>query len=79
MNNLAVMYINGKDIDKDPQKAMNYYRQAAEKGYPNAQFVMGNAHRLERYVEKDIAKARQYYEKSVAQEHEKAKETLANL
>lgn len=38
MNNLAVAYCSGKDVDADTTKAVNLFEQAAAKGLDNAKF-----------------------------------------
>ena len=36
--NLGVMYYNGRGVRQDYAEAVKWYRQAAEQGYPQAQY-----------------------------------------
>lgn len=62
---LASMYLNGRGVPKDPLKAAELYRSAAEKGDPKAQLALGSMLLLGNDgITKDISEGMSWVEKS---------------
>ena len=55
--NLALMYSLGKEIPKDDQIAIKWYRLAAEQGFAEAQTNLGLMHGKGQGVEKNFSEA----------------------
>jgi TPR repeat protein len=51
---LGLMYQEGKDVPKDPERAARYYRQAVESGSPVSMYQLGRLH-----ADREIAAADQ--------------------
>ena len=51
------MYRKGEGLEKDPARAVQLYRMAAETGNVYAQVRLGDSYRQGEGVEKDLAKA----------------------
>ena len=63
MNMIATYYIQGrKGFPKDANKAIEMYLKAAKLGYPGAYHNLGNIFYAGDGVERDVKKARHYYE-----------------
>ncbi|MCL1887159.1 MAG: sel1 repeat family protein [Betaproteobacteria bacterium] len=76
---LGYKYIYSSHIEKQPKKGISLIRKAADAGYANAQGALGFEYERGLYLDKDIAKAREWYQKSAAQGNEEAKQRLQNL
>jgi uncharacterized protein len=61
---VARAYALGIDFPKDEPKAINLYKLAAEKGYPNSQFNLALAYKYGNGVEKNKILAKEYYLKA---------------
>ena len=68
-NRLGYLYENGKGVELDYKKAVEWYLKAAEKGEPAAQFNLGVMYRKGRGVQKNDKIARNWYEKAAKQGH----------
>lgn len=64
---LALRYEEGDGVKQDTVKAMTLFLEAAERGNPGAQFVVGNAYRSGDGLIQDDAKAMYWFELSAAQ------------
>ena len=64
LNNLGYIYQNGIGIEKDLEKAANYYKQSAEKGNSCGMYNYGLALQYGLGVEKNPILAVEYYKKS---------------
>ena len=74
---LGVCYEGGFcDIEEDHEKAVEWFRKAAEKGYGEAQYHLGNCYRDGKGVSKDIAKALEWYQKAAEEGYEYALDVL---
>jgi len=62
---LGYYYSMGKGVEKDPSKAVGWYRKAAEQGNATAMNNLGNAYLNGRGVEKDDAQAVTWYRAAV--------------
>lgn len=60
--NLAHRYFDGIGTEKDEKKAFTYYKLAAEKRNPEAQFIVGTFYEDGRFVLQSHRRARIYYE-----------------
>src|SRR5437660_956777 len=65
--NLGWCYDNGTGVEKDEQKAVEWYQKAAEQGYANAQYNLGVHYANGTGVEKDKPKAVEWYQKAAEQ------------
>ena len=65
--NLASLYLNGTGgLEKDLEKAISYYLQAADAGYPSGYRALGNLYYYGEEVEKDEEKAFAYFSKEAS-------------
>ena len=62
--NLGVCYQYGTGVEKDEQKAVEWYKKAAEQRYANAQYSLGVCYNNGTGVEKDEQKAVEWYKKA---------------
>lgn len=63
--NLGFMTELGQGTTKDPKKALSYYQDASNKGYPVATYRLAQIYSLgDLGVTKDVNKSRQYLEKA---------------
>ena len=67
--NLGNCYYNGKDIQKDYEKAVYWYTKAAEQGHAQAQYNLGNRYDNGEGIEQDHIKAAQWFTKASEQGH----------
>jgi TPR repeat protein len=51
----------GKGTEKDPAKAVEWYRKAAEQGHPKAFGLLGEKYRLGLGVPRDLIRANMFY------------------
>ena len=65
--NLGWCYESGTEVEKDEQKAVEWYQKAAEQGYANAQCNLGVCYEHGTGVEKDEQKAVEWYQKAAEQ------------
>lgn len=54
---LGFMYYSGKGVRRDDQRALFWFRRAADAGQPTAQFFLGLQYLYGRGVPRDLAKA----------------------
>ena len=62
--NLALMYHKGQYVEKSPEKAFKYYREAAQLEHDKAQNNLANLYEHGIGVEQDIKQAIQWYSKA---------------
>lgn len=74
-NNLAVML----DEKRQMPEALQWYLAAAEGGSASAQSNLGSIYRIGRGTQKDLAKAKYWYEKAAAQGHAVAIQRLDTM
>jgi TPR repeat protein len=63
---LAVDHLQGAGVEKNAEEAKKLLFGASEKGHPVAHLILGEMYETHPSVEKDLAKAVEYYEKSAA-------------
>lgn len=73
---LADLYANRNNDKKDKDRAIVLLTSAAENGYAEAQYGLGQLYQLGDIVPKDIMKAAHWYQEAVAQGYPKAKQKL---
>jgi TPR repeat protein len=77
---MAFNYQNGYGgLHPDLKHALYWYRKAADQGYANAQYALGQSYEVGRGVERDPAQAQAWYQKAADQGFERAKNALKRL
>ncbi len=71
------MYYNGLGVERDYEKAIEWYSKAAEQGYSTAQNNLGNMYYNGLGVERDYEKAIEWYSKAAEQGNKRALNSLA--
>ena len=56
-SNLGSTYLKGKDVPKDYEEAVKWYRKSAEQGYASAQYNLGNGYNFGEGVPQDYKEA----------------------
>ena len=69
---IGICYYEGKGIEQDVQKAVEWYRKAAEQGYADAQNRLGVRYDRGEGVEENSKIANEWYLKAAKQGHAKA-------
>ena len=70
------MYKNGKGVERDYQKAFEWFLKAAELGDDTAQFDVGLCYEKGYGVAVDLDEAFRWYEKAAEQGHKGAQKKL---
>lgn len=76
---LGVEYIKGDLVEKDLDKAIEWWKKAAEKGYAEAEYKLGVCYHFGFGIKKSHKLARYWYEKAANQQHKSAKVALKTL
>lgn len=76
---LGDMYYYGQGVDKDYDKAFQWYTKSALQDNSDSQNMLGIMYRFGFGVDKDINKSIEYYTKAVKQENHYAMNNLAQL
>jgi len=63
-------------LKKDHEKAVKWYRKAAEQGESDAQYSLGNCYYNGEGVKKDMEKAKKWHLKAARQGHKESKKSL---
>jgi TPR repeat protein len=71
------MYYHGRGVEQDDQQAVEWFRRAADKGLPRAQYNLGVTYRDGRGVEQDYQQAVEWFRRAADQGHPPAKRGLA--
>jgi hypothetical protein len=74
----GLKYINGKGVIKDESKAVDFFRNAAERGYAPAQYQLALSYISGVGVTKDPVEAVKWYRKSAEQGYALSQNSLAN-
>lgn len=77
MGNLAAG--QGIPIPKDYKRALDWYRKAAEQGYPAGQNNVGTMYEFGMGVRRDPAQAESWYRKAAEKGYERARSNLARM
>ena len=76
---LGVEYMKGDLVEKDHDKAIEWWKKAAEKGYAEAEYKLGVCYHFGFGIKKSHKLARYWYEKAANQQHKSAKVALKTL
>jgi len=76
---LGYFYGTGDGIAKDYEKALFWYRKAAEQHNPTAQFNLGVMYESGTGVARSLSDAINWYQKAARNRHPEAKAALARL
>lgn len=76
---LGVEYMKGDQVEKDLDKAIEWWKKAAEKGYAEAEYKLGVCYHFGFGIKKSHKLARYWYEKAANQQHKSAKVALKTL
>ena len=76
---IGFLALNGHVINKNPKKADHHLLTAAEAGYADAQFQLGEMYRLGEYVEADDEIALSWLKKASLQKHEAAELSIKKI
>jgi TPR repeat protein len=74
---LGICYRNGVVTDQDTEKAIELFTKAADQGYADGQWLLGDYYYFTE-EEQDFEKAVRWYEKAVEQGHTTAQYGLGN-
>ena len=72
-------YLEGRGVEKNTEKAMELYQQAADSVYPPAQLQLGKMYAMGHEIPRDVAKAEPYLRQAVAEEMPEAAHILGVL
>ena len=76
---LGVEYMKGDQVEKNLDKAIEWWKKAAEKGYAEAEYKLGVCYHFGFGIKKSHKLARYWYEKAANQQHKSAKVALKTL
>ena len=76
---LGVEYMKGDQVEKDLDKAIEWWKKAAEKDYAEAEYKLGVCYHFGFGIKKSHKQARYWYEKAANQQHKSAKVALKTL
>lgn len=76
---LGKLYLLGRDVIQDIEKAVYYFKQSAEQNNEYAAYQLGKLYLLGEYVQKDIESAVRYFERAVAKGNPYAGYVLGKL
>lgn len=76
---LGVEYMKGDQVEKDLDKAIEWWKKAGEKGYAEAEYKLGVCYHFGFGIKKSHKLARYWYEKAANQQHKSAKVALKTL
>jgi TPR repeat protein len=80
MNNLGVMHERGRGVDRDPDKAIEWYKKGAARGSDLAAFNLGRIYEKGiKGVDADAAEALKWYRKAASMGHAEAKQKVKEL
>jgi TPR repeat protein len=79
MTRVAEAYSRGRGVKKDELLGQSWYSRAAEKGEPDAEYLVGMRHIRGKGVAKNPFTARGWLAKAAARGHEAARLELAKL
>ena len=77
VNALGFLYINGKGVEIDDVKGIDFLSKAAKKGHAKSQYDLGSMYYLGIGVDRDLRKAHQWIKKSAEQGYADAQQNLA--
>ncbi|MDY6991287.1 MAG: tetratricopeptide repeat protein, partial [Pseudomonadota bacterium] len=75
--NLGVLYLEGRGVQANAQKAAQWFHQAAQQGHTLAQYNLGVLYRQGRGVTQDDQQALKWFRKAAGQGYHLAQNNLA--
>ena len=69
----------GSPVTLDYEKAVSWFRKAADKGHSGAQYLLGVCYENGLGVKRDVKQAEYWYRKAAEQDDPAAQEALKNL
>jgi len=76
---LGVAYSGGRGVERDEARAIQYFRESADRGHAHAQFCLGNCYAQGDGVKKNLRQAASWYRRAAEQGNEGAQWDLALL
>ena len=76
---LGVCYAMGAPVALDYEKAVSWFRKAAEQGHPGAQYLLGVCYENALGTERDVKQAEYWYGKAADQNYPDAQKALKSL
>ena len=76
---LGGIYYEGKYIERNIDKSIQYLSLAANQNDPDAQFSLGNIYYYGQYIKRDINKSIQYFSLAANQNHPNAQFMLGHI
>jgi len=76
---IALLYEQGKGVNKDPERALKYFKSAAAQTLPEAQYYLAMKYYLGKNVKLDLHKARQLLLQAAEQDYLPAQFQLAKF
>ncbi|TYB31452.1 MAG: sel1 repeat family protein [Candidatus Mcinerneyibacterium aminivorans] len=76
---LGIYYYQGKNVEKNPETAFEWFMKGANQGFPLAQYYVGAMYRFGNGVEKDLKKAIIWFTKASNQNQARAQYMLAAM
>jgi len=73
------MYRKGQGIVQDYKKAMAQFKKAAKRGYPPAQYHLGNMYLKGQGTKKNTTEARKWFRKAADAGYKNAKNALKSM
>jgi TPR repeat protein len=77
LNNLAIMYLEGKGVERDLEEARRLWSQSAERGNPNAMFNLGQSYYRE--LPQDRGRGLELLQQAAQRGHGNAQKFLQQL
>ena len=74
-----MLYSSGRVAPKNDAEALKWYRRAADQGFTEAQYTLGNVYEDGTGVMQDYAEAMRWYRMAAAQGHAGAQNNLGRL
>ena len=75
----ALAFRSGRGVERDREKAVEFYTRAANAGSVEAMFELGHLYKLGNFVPKSERQARRYFEMAYQAKHPSAAYELARL
>jgi tetratricopeptide (TPR) repeat protein len=76
---LGLSYFNGKNVPKDYDQALKWFRRAADQGHTQAQWQLGSFYEVGLVVHEDRSTAAKWYRKAAESGHAEAQFRLGSL
>ncbi len=78
-NNIGYLYLHGMLVTQDPNRALEWYTRAAERGLPTAEYNLAYIYQTGNGVAANPREAARWYERAASQGHAEAANNLAMM